>query len=519
MSCMTKFPTLTSHLTRSLPRLLTQLCRDKDSPLYGCFDRNFWHYKIRDFPSMVLQQPVCVLDMLNRGKLSPLEELNFDNEMINEWIDACLNFWTKSQRKNGSFDEYYPYESGFPPTAFSLYSTAIVCRNRGFGNSILQSMERAAKFILHKAEVQALNQEIVGLTACSILKKIGGKIDEDKLSRRWDKLFYSQNIEGWFNEYDGADTGYLSVSCDALFDYYETENDDRALKAITKATDYIFHILAVDDSIPAMVNSRNTDYIMPYALSRICDSNEQASSIIKRLIRGIEKPTHYLHSVDDRYLTHYIYTSWYRCLPYLENIPDSLPIFSKGKWFQNAGILALHYQDNSSVHIAAKKGGIIVKTENDGSITRNLGWRCKINKNLYSCTHWQEPESCYSLDKKDSHFTVELEMPLKKHRFLVPSPSLHIALRILSRVFGNKIIPILKNIMIFRTSKLKGYYKRKICINDSGISIFDSFYNSSHLTWEKADWQSLRHVSSAGSFCKAEAQNIDNFELNVKTAE
>ena len=60
-----------------------------------------------------------------------------------------------------------------------------------------------------------------------------------------------------------------------------------------------------------------------------------------------------------------------------------------------------------------KKGGVIVKTENDGSITKNLGWRCKINKNLYSCTHWQEPEASYSLDKKDSHFTVELEMPLK----------------------------------------------------------------------------------------------------------
>ena len=107
----------------------------------------------------------------------------------------------------------------------------------------------------------------------------------------------------------------------------------------------------------------------------------------------MKNPTIIYNSVDDRYLTHYIYTSWYRCVPYIEQITESPPITSKGKWFQNAGILALHYQDNSSVHIAAKKGGIIVKTENDGSVTRNLGWRCKINKNLYSCTHWQEPEA------------------------------------------------------------------------------------------------------------------------------
>lgn len=457
--------------------------------------------------------------MLNRGKLSLLKESNIDQEIINGWIGACLKFWSKSQRSNGSFDEYYPYESGFPPTAFSLYSTALVCQNRKFDNSILLSMEKAVEFILLRPELQALNQEIVGLTACSIVKSLGGRIDDSRLNKRWDNLFLSQNIEGWFNEYDGADAGYLSVSCDALFDYFEIEHDERAIKAITKATDYIFHILAVDDSIPAMINSRNTDYILPYALTRTSPTNEQASSVIKRLIRGIEKPTHYLHSVDDRYLTHYIYTSWYRCLPYLENINESTPIISKGKWFQNAGILALHNQDNSSVHIAAKKGGVIVKTENDGSITKNLGWRCKINKSLYSCTHWQEPDSYYSLVKNDSHFTVELEMPLKKHRFLVPRPSLHIALRILSRIFGKKIIPILKNIMIFRSSKLKGFYRRKICVEDSEIKIFDSFYNLSHYTWEKADWQSLRHVSSAGSFCKCEAQNKDDFELNLEIEE
>ena len=516
---MTKFPTLTCHLTRSLPRLLTQLCRDKDSPLYGCFDRNFWHYKISDFPSMVLQQPIYVLDMINRGKLPLIEELKADKEIISEWIDACLHFWSKSQRKNGSFDEYYPYESGFPPTAFSLYSTALVCKNRKFDKSILLSMEKAAAFILLKPEIQALNQEIVGLTACSIVKSLGGKIDSSRLSKRWDNLFLSQNTEGWFNEYDGADTGYLSVSCDALFDYFEIENDERALKAITKATDYIFHILAADDSIPAMINSRNTDYILPYALTRMSDTNEQANSIIKRLIRGIEKPTHYLYSIDDRYLTHYIYTSWYRCLPYLKNISETTPIISKGKWFQGAGVLVVHNSNSSSIHIAAGKGGVVVKTKKDGSITKNLGWRSKINKSFYSCTHWQEPESNYSIVKDGPQFTIELKMPLKKHRFLVPAPSLHIALRVLSRIFGNKIIPLLKNILIFRSSKLKGYYKRKIIIERSEIKIFDSFYNLSHFTWKKADWQSLRHVSSAGSFCKSEVQNNDDFTLNIETTE
>ena len=102
---MTSFTPLADHLTKSFPRLLTQLCRDKDSPLYGCFDRNFWHYKTRDFPSMVLQQPIYVLDMVSRGELPFCDELKISKTTISEWVDACLTFWSKSQRKNGSFDE------------------------------------------------------------------------------------------------------------------------------------------------------------------------------------------------------------------------------------------------------------------------------------------------------------------------------------------------------------------------------------------------------------------------------
>ena len=36
---------------KQIPKLLTLLDRNPHSPTYGCFDRNFWHYKIIDFPS------------------------------------------------------------------------------------------------------------------------------------------------------------------------------------------------------------------------------------------------------------------------------------------------------------------------------------------------------------------------------------------------------------------------------------------------------------------------------------
>ena len=37
----------TNILTKS-QRIFTALDRDPNSPTFGCFDRDFWHYKIRD---------------------------------------------------------------------------------------------------------------------------------------------------------------------------------------------------------------------------------------------------------------------------------------------------------------------------------------------------------------------------------------------------------------------------------------------------------------------------------------
>ena len=105
-------------------RLLSQLDRDCNSPTFGSFDRNFWNYKIRDFSSSILQQGVMYLDVLFSFECE--SNIFNKNKIIKTWIKAGIDFWCKSQLKNGSFNEYYPNESGFPPTAFSLYAISYI---------------------------------------------------------------------------------------------------------------------------------------------------------------------------------------------------------------------------------------------------------------------------------------------------------------------------------------------------------------------------------------------------------
>ena len=47
-----------------IPRILTNLDRDRDSPTFGCFDRNFWHYKVHDYSSGLLQQCMLTLGLV-----------------------------------------------------------------------------------------------------------------------------------------------------------------------------------------------------------------------------------------------------------------------------------------------------------------------------------------------------------------------------------------------------------------------------------------------------------------------
>ena len=46
---------LLRHGLAEIPKFLTLLDRNPHSPTYGCFDRNYWHYRIIDFPSGMAQ--------------------------------------------------------------------------------------------------------------------------------------------------------------------------------------------------------------------------------------------------------------------------------------------------------------------------------------------------------------------------------------------------------------------------------------------------------------------------------
>ncbi|MEQ1833410.1 MAG: hypothetical protein ABL977_10180 [Candidatus Eisenbacteria bacterium] len=488
-------------LARALPRLLTQLCRDPDHPLHGCFDRHHWHYKMRDFSSAVLVQGSLVLDLIARRRLDlPVPEL--DPVRAAAWREAALRHWVGTQHADGSLDEYYPAESGFPAAGFSLYAAAVLAQAQPPSAEVAAGMTKTAAWILRAAETEAVNQEIIALSACTLAAKAGIALDGAALERRWAAVHAGQSPEGWFEEYGGADTGYLAVACDALWDVWEATGDVRARDGGLRAVGYIHALLGVAGDVPRYVNSRNTDYLSGYGLVRFASLSPEAAAVVHASLAHLASARHFLHHIDDRYLAHYVHTSWFRALPHLADMLAPGALAQGARWFPHARMLVVH-DAQASLYVAAGKGGTVVRVTQAGELECDQGWRGSV-AGVPTTTCWQESAAEVSAQADGEAWVVRTAMPLRQHRFLVPSPLKHLVLRVLGAVAGRALIPLLKRRLIFSQVPNGARFEREVRVQGGAAWIRDTFAGRPLAERRREGAYSLRHVSSGGSFSFAE---------------
>ncbi|MGE4293578.1 MAG: hypothetical protein AB7E32_15380 [Desulfovibrio sp.] len=503
-----------------VPRILTQMERDPDSPWLGCFDRDFWHYKMRDFSSMILQQGLLVLQTLHARSL-PGNDMH-GNPRVREWIDAGLRFWAARQLRGGGFDEYYPRESGYPPAAFSLYAVGLILREQGTNASdpvVLRAVQGCVDWLLAHPERNALNQEAAGLAGLALAAQLPGvRVDAVRLEERLAAFFAAQSDEGWFPEYGGPDLGYLCVTLDCLWDYLEVTADERALAAMRRATGFMAWMLAPGGRLPVMANSRNTDYLAPYGLSRLGATDSTASAVVRAMLARISEPDHYLHATDDRYACHYLFQSHFRALEYLEALcaPDSLPCEAGGEeFFAEAGIHARHAH-GESLFFAGRKGGVCYRFGPDGLRDADFGWRAPLGRRI-AATHWQSEQWECALLRENGETVLLTEGPVTTRGFFASTPLRHAALRVLSFCFGNRLIPFLKSKMIFRGGGSGLRFERRLRLSEFGGIIEDALTGpgAGELEWKLAPHASLRHVASAARFCAEELREPPEFEMTT----
>jgi len=87
---------LGTHAAFIAPRILTQVCRDPNSAAYGSFDRDWWHYRIRDFSSVILQQGAYAIWLASR-----LDALADCRDDLARLAAAGCRFWNARAIRRG----------------------------------------------------------------------------------------------------------------------------------------------------------------------------------------------------------------------------------------------------------------------------------------------------------------------------------------------------------------------------------------------------------------------------------
>lgn len=492
--------TLQTYAAKHVARVLTQLDRDPDSPTYGCFDRNYWHYKMRDFPSSILQQGVFTLEAL---RTKQLKHPQVNTETAHEWAVASINALSRQVDSQGRVNEYYPFEASYPAAAFGLYAAMRVLTTwHAEDPSLLEDIDwtglrRLAHHLKSRTEPQAANQFAAGLTGLVLASKLPAMaMDAHYIAPLAELFFNLQHDEGWFPEYGGPDFGYLTVTIDALADYHQITNDPRALAAAEKAIGFLAQLIGVDDQLPWTLNSRNTDYITPYGLTHFGQTNAQAAALAATLFANANAPEHFLAAVDDRYHCHYVFASLVRALPQVANLTKSMTLpTNQHLWWPGCGYVIQHTK-TASLYIAAHKGGLVRIHRLNQPPVVDHGWRVHDGQRLFTSNWWHTK---WKLKIDDNRLT--LSGALVRVTFPGSSPLKHFILRGLAWTLRHRLMPLLKHIMIFRPGSAAGpQFQRTLTWSATSLTLTDTLAPLVGATAYASPRQNRRHVASADSF-------------------
>ena len=533
---------LRHYAEAQLQRVLTQMDRDPDSPTFGCFDRDHWHYKIRDFASAILQQSIHTLEavrtgVLGRGLLRQAgleeEETDPDGRVMESWSVAAVNALGRLVDGRGRVNEYYPYEGSFPAAAFGLYAVGRVLFDWQKNAPHLlekvnpEPLRRLARHLAGRCETQAWNQQAAGLAGLALARQVEilrPAVSEQAVDAIAARFFAAQHDEGWFPEYGGPDFGYLSVTLDALADYFDATGDPRARQATERAVGFLVRVTGADGHLPSALNSRNTDYVVPYGLARAAEYLPEASWLLENLFGGAGDPGHFLWATDDRYHCHYIYASVVRVLPWLGRrtkaraparviSTDWLP--GCGFWIRHMGTPDKPEAVIRTLYVAACKGGIVRLHDSRRPPLAEYGLRVlDPGTGKLWTTNWWDPSNTWEIDREGDRVRVAGSLRAASPR--VSTPAVHVGLRLAAFLFRERLIPWLKAALIFRDNRRRSAgecrFERTVTVHPDGKVTVDTevVFPGIDVRVTPGPRQHLRHVASAESFHPEDLQPVAN---------
>jgi hypothetical protein len=275
----------------ALPRVLSLVDAEPFSKTHGCGDRTYWCWKFTDFPGARFQEYVFALAWFYRKDPGGWK----GNRHLLELCESGLNYWSKIQYPDGSFDEAYPYERSLAAASFTVFylSEAYFLLEADLSEEtrrrFLDTLLRASRWLSANDERHGVLSNHLAAAAAALFNAhlvfVKQSPSDSKLflerSRHFLKTIYDHqdSEEGWYEEYGGADIGYQTHGSFYLARIWQKSQDPALLASLKRANRFLAHFVHPDGSAGGEYASRNTSFYFPAAFEILASRCEHASAV------------------------------------------------------------------------------------------------------------------------------------------------------------------------------------------------------------------------------------------------
>ncbi len=340
-----------------IPKLLTLMDRNPHSPTYGCCDRNFWHYKIIDFPSGMAQE--FALPLALAYALDIPGNPFYLQTALKDWVVASLHYAATSAHADGACDDYFPFERASGAAAFSLYAFVESYELLGLqSDRLLRFFEKRANWLAHHRETGKLANHEALIVLC--LQRLGKLLNtqqwEAVRETRLHRLLSWQSSEGWFQEYGGFDPGYHTLTISCLAQIHALNPRDDLEKILVQAVDLAAEFVHPDGSFGGEYASRNTYNFFPHGFEVVGRWYAPALGVNDRILAGMATGKTPCYA-DDHIVGHHIWNYLLAWRDFVRDRPPCPPRSVGRVWLPQAGIL-IDRRAETELYVALNKGGV-----------------------------------------------------------------------------------------------------------------------------------------------------------------
>ena len=463
---------------RSLSKILTLQDRVPHSPTYGCFDRNFWHLRLTDFPSGMAQEFVLPLAL---AYAHPFQGNPFHaHPTLREWIRAGIAYAAASAHPDGSCDDYYPFEKAVGAAAFSQYAMLEALRLTGLDPApFLPFLQRRGAWLgRHRESGRLSNHEALVANGLLRLADLTGDPGFATLAEtRVARLLTWQSDEGWFYEYQGCDPGYLTLTIANLAEIDAQRPDLDLRPAIARAIDFLAAIQPPDGWIGGEWTSRNTNNFFPQGLELSGAWHPAALAVNDRAIAAMNPAPEY---DDDHILGHHSWSFLKAAIGWQQKRPAAPRALPAEATYPEAG-LAIRRAGALTVLVATKKGGSYRAYRHHELLRADTGVSLRLREGgklrTHVCHLWTDSPD---LTLDDHGLTIRGAMGRAKTSQMTPVKNVVLRLLMLSlgRLNPDLVRAALQRLLITGADTGPFTFERRIALSTTAIEVRDRIHGA-----------------------------------------